>query len=221
MAFYSLADVKLWGREDIDGHICRTVNDNGGGDIPSRTLSEYFRREVLLVAKGQKARPCRPTFEFPTLKATAKYQDGYPLLIANEESLVSVQKRIRLEVARQCVSDRWEEEDLVMERFRPNIVTQGAGIPWAEDLWETIQIGSNATTICLVSKCTRCLLPNVDPDTGVRDKAVPFKILMKFRTGNDPARLKQPCFGCNAVPSGSGVVRVGDAVKVLKLLSSA
>ncbi len=105
------------GREDIDGHICRTVNDNGGGDIPSRTLSEYFRREVLLVAKGQKARPCRPTFEFPTLKATAKYQDGYPLLIASEESLLSVQKRIRLEVARQCVSDRWEEEDLVMERY--------------------------------------------------------------------------------------------------------
>ncbi|KLO20146.1 MOSC-domain-containing protein [Schizopora paradoxa] len=216
----TLGDVKLWGREDIDGHICQTVN-SCTENTPSKTISKYLGREVLLVAKGQKARPCHATFDFPTLKATAMYQDGYPLLIASEESLVSVQERMMSEVGKQSVSDRWAEDQLVMERFRPNIVMQGAGIPWAEDLWETIQIGGNTSTICLVSKCTRCLLPNVDPDTGIRDKAVPFKILMKFRTGKDPARLKQPCFGCNAVPSGSGVVRVGDPVHVLSLLPPA
>jgi len=116
-AFYRLDDVKLWGREDIDGHICQAVRD-GIDNKPSRALSKYLEREVLLVVKGQKARPCLTTLEFPSLKATAMYQDGYPLLIASEESLVSVQERMRLEVGKQYVSDRWAEDELVMERYR-------------------------------------------------------------------------------------------------------
>ena len=61
-------------------------------------------------------------------------------------------------------------------------------------------------------------LPNVGPDTGVRDKAVPYKVLMKFRTGKDPEQLNKPCFGVNGVPHGSGTIRIGDRVSVLKLL---
>jgi uncharacterized protein YcbX len=57
-------------------------------------------------------------------------------------------------------------------------------------------------------------LPNVDPSTGVRDKAVPYKVLMKFRRGKDPVRPGKACFGCNGVPEGSGVIRVGDFVHV-------
>ena len=93
----------------------------------------------------------------------------------------------------------------------------------------------NGTQISLVSKCTRCLvrpdngmtttahqhtesscsqLPNVDPSTGVRDKAVPYKVLMKFRRGKDPDRPGKACFGCNGVPEGCGVIRVGDFVHV-------
>lgn len=90
-------------------------------------------------------------------------------------------------------------------------------------------------TFTLVSKCTRCLvrksitcllyrahrschcliqLPNVDTKTAERDAAVPYKVLMKFRAGKDPARMSKPCFGCNGVPSGTGIVRVGDRVFV-------
>lgn len=43
-------------------------------------------------------------------------------------------------------------------RFRPNIVIGGAGVPWAEDTWERIQVGANTSNISLVSKCTRCLV---------------------------------------------------------------
>ena len=57
-------------------------------------------------------------------------------------------------------------------------------------------------------------LPNVDPQTGVRDAAVPYKVIMKFRTGVAPEDANKPCFGANGVPGGNGVIRVGDRVSV-------
>lgn len=63
-------------------------------------------------------------------------------------------------------------------------------------------------------------LPNVSPETGVRDNAVPFKVLMKFRTGIDPKHKLKPCVGCNAVPSDSGTVKVGDWVYVKKMIAA-
>lgn len=46
---------------------------------------------------------------------------------------------------------------------------------------------------------------------------MPYKVLMTFRTGKDPARMGKACFGCNGVPSGAGVVHVGDSVRIVKL----
>ncbi|KAI5119725.1 hypothetical protein M0805_001438 [Coniferiporia weirii] len=213
-----IEDIELWGRYDIDGYICQSLNAEDR-EAPTKILTRFLERDVFLVLKGPRARPCKPTYEFPVLEASARYQDGYPLLVVSEESLQAVQERLRGEVGIQGVADRWSEDNLVMERFRPNIVLSGAGVPWAEDVWESIQVGANVSSISLVSKCARCLLPNVDPDTGVRDAAVPYKVLMKFRTNKDPARLRKPCFGCNGVPAGAGMVRVGDAVTVLKFAS--
>ncbi|KAL5494819.1 hypothetical protein ACEPAI_281 [Sanghuangporus weigelae] len=210
-------DVELWGRNDIDGYICQPV-DAEDHDAPTRMLSQYFGKDVLLVFKGPRPRPAPPTHDFPDLKATTLYQDGYPLLVTSEESLKDVESHLRGEVGNQGVADRWSSDNLVMERFRPNIVLGGAGVPWAEDTWETIRIGENSSTITLVSKCTRCLLPNVDPETGVRDKAVPYKVLMQFRTGLNPQRPGKSCFGCNGVPDGRGVIRVGDSITVVKII---
>jgi uncharacterized protein YcbX len=58
----------------------------------------------------------------------------------------------------------------------------------------------------------------VHPETGIRDQAVPFKVLIKFRKV-DPRMQRKACLGVNGVPAGSGVVRVGDRVHVKKLLS--
>lgn len=108
-------DIKLWGRDDIDGYICQAIGIDEH-DHPAKILSQYLGRDVLLVMKGPKPRPCPPTTAFPDLKATSLYQDGYPLLVASEESLISVQERLRQEVGKQGVADRWADEDLVMER---------------------------------------------------------------------------------------------------------
>lgn len=115
--------MSLWGQHDIDGHICQSVDDaDSEGNVPASTLSRYFGSAVLLIVKGRKARPCAPTHEFPLLQANTHYQDGYPLLIASEESLIAVQNRMRQEVGRQGVEDRWKVDKLEIERYRGFIV---------------------------------------------------------------------------------------------------
>jgi hypothetical protein len=52
-------------------------------------------------------------------------------------------------------------------------------------------------------------LPNIDPVTGLKDAAVPYKVMMKFRRGMDPIYKTRPCFGCNGVPTGEGEIKVG------------
>lgn len=112
---HRIQDIELWERDDLDGYICQAIGIDEH-DYPAKILSRYLGRDVLLVMKGPKPRPCSPTSAFPDLKATSMYQDGYPILLASEESLLSVQEKLRKEVGNQGVADRWSEDDLVMER---------------------------------------------------------------------------------------------------------
>ncbi|KAF9532098.1 MOSC N-terminal beta barrel domain-containing protein [Crepidotus variabilis] len=212
----SIPDLKLWSTP-IDGYISEAISGPKG--TASAILSKYFEKPVHLLFKGPEPRIVEPTAAFPDLAATSKYQDMYPMLILSEESTIEVEKQLRGYVGTQGIEERWKSDSIVIERFRPNIVVKGGG-PFAEDEWEEISIGDpgSAPRITLVSKCTRCLLPNVDPATGEKDKAVPFKVLMKFRTGLDPKHKMKACVGCNAVPSGNGTLRVGDIVHVRKMI---
>ncbi|KAJ3484313.1 hypothetical protein NLI96_g5731 [Meripilus lineatus] len=181
--------------------------------------------------KGPVPRPCPPTTDFPKLEANSVFQDVYPLLVASEESLQEVAKAVReaAEVGEGepgriggINSERWKDGELEIERFRPNIVIKGTGVAFSEEAMRDIIISpkfvddsednSEFTVITLVSKCTRCLLPNVDIKTGIRDAAVPYKVLTKLH--KDIGHTNKPLFGCNGVPSRNGVVRVGDYVSV-------
>lgn len=112
---HRLGDIKLWASTDIDSYICQDLN-SPERDFPTKVMSRFFNRAVHLVCKGPRPRACPPTTDFPELQATTCYQDGYPLLVASEESLEAVQERVRGEVGKQGVADRWKEDELVMER---------------------------------------------------------------------------------------------------------
>ena len=57
-------------------------------------------------------------------------------------------------------------------------------------------------------------LPNVDPSEGVRDAAVPLKVLMKFRTSMYHEAKNKAAFGTYGIFGGSGVMKVNDVVTV-------
>ncbi|KAK7040164.1 hypothetical protein VNI00_009970 [Paramarasmius palmivorus] len=224
----SLNDLSMFGVFTVDGYICQAVDASSRTssspevqlNVPSNTLSAYFGRPVHLVYKGSTPRACIPSTNFPELDATAVYQDLYPLLFLSEESMLEIEKELRPRVGTQGIDERWKTEKVTVERFRPNLVLKGAG-PFAEDGWEEITIGSDsaAPRILVVGKCTRCLLPNVSPETGEKDKAVPFKVIMKFRMGADPNYKSKACVGSWGVPKQDGVVTVGDVISVKKVLT--
>ncbi|KAI0352239.1 hypothetical protein OH77DRAFT_1486006 [Trametes cingulata] len=237
-----IEDCKMFGKVLVDGYVVSSALPSSPPTrTPSEVLSAYFGRPVHLVMKGPRARPCPPTLAFPDLRERAAFQDGYPFLVASEESLEEVRRVVSAFAQDESPDakiggidrERWREGGVEIERFRPNIVLKGSGVPFAEDMWRRIRVhpaqgaddgasssgDEEARTFTLVSKCTRCLLPNVDPAAGTRDAAVPYKVLLKFRRNKDPARMSKPCFGCNAVVGGEGVVRVGDRVEVLEWAS--
>lgn len=120
---------------------------------------------------------------------------------------------------------------LNMLRFRPNIVLDGSGCePWEEDTWSNVTVSGEGSrvTLSLVKPCSRCQVPDVDPDTGESSKET-TKALQAVRTGSkmDPkahsvhpenARgwYKKTYFGWNAVVKdlGLGYIQVGDGVVV-------
>lgn len=225
-----LDDIQIWSHT-TDGYICESLEQ--GGLDPSGALSKYLERDVLLIRKGPTTRHLKPTAAFPALQGSAVFQDGYPILVASEESLVDVQTKLSLSAAGvegwkiNGVAGEWTGE-LVMERFRPNVVVEGAGKPYAEEEWEEISFtttersgraSSEYGRMLLVSRCTRCQLPNIEPSTGIQHKHVPYKVLAKYRRV-DPAHPYTPCFGVNAVPQESGVYRVGDTVHVRRFAAA-
>ncbi|EIW63739.1 uncharacterized protein TRAVEDRAFT_137982 [Trametes versicolor FP-101664 SS1] len=236
--WHIIEDCRMFGKYLVQGYVVSsTLDSDSDARTPSDILSDYFARSVHLVMKGPAARACPPTTAFPALQETAKFQDGYPFLVASEESLGEVGRVVSAFATDESPAariggidrERWRDGGVEIERFRPNIVCKGSGVPFAEDMWRQIRIHpaaasddhtpEEARTFTLVSKCTRCLLPNVDTQTGARDAAVPYKVLLKFRANKDPMQKSKPCFGCNAVVGGEGVVRVGDRVEVLEWAS--
>jgi uncharacterized protein len=117
------------------------------------------------------------------------FADGYPYLLATEASLAELNRRL--------------PEPITMERFRPNIVVDGAA-PFAEDDWPEVRVGG--VRFRVPKGCDRCAITTVDPDTGVTGRE-PLRTLATFRRRDGAV-----WFAINLIPDGEGTLKVGDPV---------
>jgi uncharacterized protein YcbX len=155
-------------------------------DAGSAWFSRALGRPLLLVCMPDDSeRPVDPTYARPG--DLVSFADGYPLLLVNRASLEAL-----------------GESDV--RRFRPNLVVSGAAA-WAEDGWRALAVGE--LHLRTPKPCARCAIPGIDPDTA-RITKEPLRTLAHLRT-----RDHQVYFGINAIPDGSGTLRVGDAVTVI------
>lgn len=93
--------------------------------------------------------------------------------------------------------------DLESLRFRPNFVVDLAtGVPFAEDGWVGATLRIGALRMRVDRRDGRCVIVNVDPETGERDPAVLRAI----------ARERDSCLGVYGATVEPGHVAVGDPV---------
>ena len=163
----------------------------------SAWLSRCFDRPLRLVHQNDDAvRPTSP--DWSRHGDETSLADGYPILVVTAESLADL--------------ERTAGAALGMARFRPNLVVEGAQ-PWDEDRWARLRVGE--VDLDLVKPCARCKVTTVDQHAGVVAGEEPLATLRATRMSAD-ARVPGVLFGWNAIPRGSGSIRVGDGVTVLE-----
>jgi uncharacterized protein YcbX len=184
-------DVQIWKT---------TVAAASGGPEADAWFSDVLGQPVQLVFLDDPTRRA-PNPEFALPGDVVSFADGYPVLLASENSLDVLNDWI-------AEGSRPEEGPLDIRRFRPNLVVRGAA-PFAEDGWTRIRIGE--ATFRVVKGCDRCVLTTLDPETGEKQME-PITSLARHRRWDG-----QTWFAANLVPDTPGaVVRVGDELEILE-----
>ena len=94
-----------------------------------------------------------------------------------------------------------------MNRFRPNLVTEGLA-PYEEDTIRHFTI--NGVNFYGVKLCSRCVLTTIDQQTGIKGKE-PMRTLAKYRTLNNNVY-----FGQNIIFTGTGIIKKGDQLEIIE-----
>jgi len=153
-------------------------------------LSHFLNLDCRLVYQpDEMIRPVDANYGEPS--DNVAFSDGFPFLIISENSLVSLNQEMQL--------------NLPMTRFRPNLVISGCP-GYAEDSWREISIGD--IDFRLPKHCSRCAIPTIDPDTAQTGKE-PLKTLNRIRKWQNNVY-----FGQNALHNQYGILSVGDIVQV-------
>ena len=91
-------------------------------------------------------------------------------------------------------------------RFRANIYFDGDIEPWSELNWVDKELEIAGTRLAVIDRTQRCEATNVNPDKGIRDMAIPTKLLRSWGHSN---------FGIYAKIASDGHLSVGDELRVL------
>ena len=199
-----LERVKVW---DVltDGYVY--------GEEVNGVISRFLRRNVCLVYKGPSPRVLTGNGD-PRLLGrtqTVNFPDAQPVLIGSEVSLNELNSRLTGEAGVAAIT---------VERFRPNIIIKG-NVPWGEDSWKLVRVrdanlpDDPVLELDIVSRCTRCQVPNVNPVTAEKHQNQPWDTLMSYRRIDEGMKFK-PVFGMNAAPRSEGEIRVGMKFEVLE-----
>src|SRR6478672_13382243 len=172
-----------------------------GADADAWVRGALERDDVRLVwCDDPTRRTLQPGFSQPGDHAA--FPDSFPVTVASTASLRQLNYWI-LERALEIGED--PAEPLQMERFRPNLVVDGAE-PFAEDRWQALRIGG--VRFRVGKPVGRCVMTTIDPASLTTAKE-PIRTLARHRQ-----RDGKTLFAVHLVPEGSGTLTVGDDVEV-------
>jgi uncharacterized protein YcbX len=192
--------VRLWGEElgayEMGAVAAQWFTDFLGASDPSLGPLRLVRFDP------EHDRHCDPAWTGET-PSTTQFADGFGFLLTSSASLAEFNRRLT-EGGFAGIDQR---------RFRPNIVLSGLDAH-GEDLigrW-SIDAGEAPVLLDNVKPCSRCQIPDVDPDSAATGDAV-GEVLLAYR--RDTRIGGSPSFGMNAVlREGAGtIIRVGQTVR--------
>ncbi|KXS95518.1 hypothetical protein AC578_4623 [Pseudocercospora eumusae] len=138
------------------------------------------------------------------------FNDCAPYLICSTKSLQDI-------ITTRLTTD---QENLDIQKFRPNILISGAAKAWDEDFWSQITISNEKNTrIECIHNCGRCTSINIDYRTGKPGENESGQVLRKLQRDRrvDVGMKYSPIFGrysfLNSESEGD-VISVGDEVVV-------
>lgn len=184
------ATVKVW-----SSRVRALVYENDVNDW----FSDVLQTDCRLVLMPEESKR-RVNYFYAVHKDDAvSFADGYPFLLIGENSLADLNARL--------------DEDVPMNRFRPNFVVAGSGA-FAEDGWKKIKIGD--AVFHVVKPCSRCVITTIDQETGSFTGKEPLKTLATYRIPKRSVKRKIN-FGQNLIAETIGVkIKVGDTVEILE-----
>jgi len=183
-----------------------TVAAWDAGDAAAQWFSDFLQQTDLRLARFNPAVQRLSDLNWTQgIKAVNQFADGYPLLVLSEASVAELNRRLHLADPTR--------PPITLARFRPNLVLSGLEAH-DEDHLSEIRIATQDSAVVRlkpVKPCTRCPIPDIDPDTAAPDPRV-LAALAAYRA--DPRVDGALTFGMNAIIlEGVGrTLRINDAV---------
>jgi uncharacterized protein YcbX len=194
-----LVETTVHGRPVTGQVVSEELNDWFTAFLPRHKQNKAFR---LVHVREDAPRYIKERYHKDMASNQVGFADGNSMLLATEASLRQLNAEMEVSVP--------------MNRFRPNVVVDGAELePYDEDFWTDLQIG--ALRAFVVKGCDRCVIPDTDQETAVVGKAV-RRALTTRRGFNAYDETNKGVFfaqNLNHVYEPGTVVRVGDRVRVL------
>jgi uncharacterized protein YcbX len=178
-----LREVEIWGKRG---------EAEDAGDEAASWFSQFLGTACRLVAFPERG-GIPVDSRYARFESHTAFSDGYPVLLMTEASLADLNGRL--------------ERPVPMNRFRPNLVIDGAE-PYAEDGWRQLRIGG-AALLDVVKPCKRCVVTTIDQVTA-QSSPEPLKTLASYRSVDHRVLLGQNC-----IHHGPDSIRVDDQVEVL------
>ncbi len=136
-------------------------------------LSEVLQQDCQLVYM-QDGVQRQIDLDFAPEGQNVSFSDAYPLLVISQASLDDLNSRLK--------------EPVSINRFRANIVVSGTQA-FAEDDWQDLSI--NGIEFKAVKKCSRCIMPSINQQTGVQDQAKMLSVLSRYRKEDKKIKFGQ------------------------------
>jgi uncharacterized protein YcbX len=157
------------------------------GNLAAQWFSDFLGRRVRLARFDPEVERVSDGKWTGDTRALTAFADAFALLVVSTASLDELNRRLLARGAAAVRSDR----------FRPNLVLDG--IPAHEEDWIhriEFDTAQGPVVLRLVKPCSRCSIPDVDPERGVLDRAVSGE-LAAYRA--DSRLNGQITFGMNAI----------------------